>query len=81
MQHVLKGTGQEIGFGPITEIMLAKSSGLVYVGPLPPEIQNYTSYSAVPMTTSTCKDEARSLIDFFCSPVGISLFEAAGIVS
>ena len=80
MQHVLKGTGREIGFGPITEIMLEQGNGLVYVGPLPPEIQNYTSYSAVQMSTSTYKDEARSLLDFLCSPEGISLFEAVGIV-
>ncbi len=80
MQHVLKGDGREIGFGPITEIMLEHRNGLVFVGPLPPEIQNYTNYTAVRMTTSSCKDEARSLIGFLCGPVGKSLFEAAGIV-
>ena len=79
MNHLLKGKGREVGFGPITEILLEKDRGLIYLGPLPPEIQNYTSYSAVQMSTSTRKDEARSFIDFLCSPEGISLFEAAGI--
>lgn len=79
MQHLLKGDGREIGFGPITEIMLEQGNGLVYVGPLPPEIQNYTSYAAVSLTSCSHKDEARSLIGFLCGPVGKSLFEAAGI--
>ncbi len=81
MQHLLKGDGREIGFGPITEILLEQGNGLVYVGPLPPEIQNYTSYAAVLMSTCSSKDEARPLIGFLCGPVGKSLFEAAGIFS
>jgi hypothetical protein len=34
------------GFGPLTEILLEKDHGLILVGPFPPEIQNYTSYTA-----------------------------------
>ena len=43
MEHVLKGKGKEIGFAPVTEILLHATSGLRLVGPLPAEVQNYTS--------------------------------------
>ena len=79
MQHVLNGKGREIGFGPITEILLAKDHGLILVGPLPPEIQNYTSYTAVPMTAGTQKHVARAFVTFLSGPVGKLLFVSAGI--
>ena len=50
MAHVLAGSGREIGLGAMTEIKLYAEKGLVFVGPLPAEVQNYTSYAAAPMT-------------------------------
>ncbi len=79
MKHVLKGSGNEVAFGPITEILLEKENGLVFVGPLPAEIQNYTSYTAVPMSACTRQDEAQALVDFLGGPVAKPLFVAAGI--
>ena len=79
MAHVLKGKGREVGFGPITEILLEKDHGLILVGPLPPEIQNYTSYSAVPMTAGTQKEVARAFVTFLGGPIGRPLFVSAGI--
>jgi molybdate transport system substrate-binding protein len=79
MNHVLKGKGKEVGFGPITEILLEKDHGLVLVGPFPPEIQNYTSYTAVPMTAGTQKEIARAFVTFLGGPVGRPLFVSAGI--
>ncbi len=79
MKHVLKGSGREVAFGPITEILLEKENGLVFVGPLPPEIQNYTSYTAVPMSTGTRQDEAQAFVDFLGGPKAKPLFVAAGI--
>ena len=79
MSHVLKGKGKEVGFGPITEILLEKDHGLILVGPFPPEIQNYTSYTAVPMTAGTQKEVARAFVTFLGSPVGRPLFVSAGI--
>lgn len=79
MDHVLKGKGREVGFGPITEILLEKGRGLMFVGPLPPEIQNYTSYIAVPMTAGTQKEVARAFVAFLAGPVGRPLFVSAGI--
>jgi molybdate transport system substrate-binding protein len=79
MEHVLKGKGREIGFGAITEILLYKEKGLRFVGPIPPEVQNYTSYTAVPMTGSGNLEAARALVKFLGSPAGKKLFVAAGI--
>jgi len=48
MEHVLHGSGNQIGLGAMTEILLLKERGLVLVGPLPAEVQNVTHYEAVP---------------------------------
>lgn len=79
MQHALKGKGREVAFGPITEILLEKDHGLVFVGPLPPEVQNFTSYIAVLMSAGTQKDAAQALVKFLGGPAGKPLFVAAGI--
>ena len=39
MEHLLKGKGREVGFGPITEILQFRDRGLRLVGPLPAEVQ------------------------------------------
>ena len=79
MEHVLKGKGKEVGFGPITEILQYKEKGLRLIGPLPAEIQNYTAYVAVPMSAGTNKDLAGSFVRFLAGPTGKPLFVAAGI--
>jgi molybdate transport system substrate-binding protein len=78
MEHVLKGKGKEVGFGPITEILQYKEKGLRLVGPLPAEIQNYTSYTAVPMSAGSSKDVAQAFVRFLGGN-GKPLFVAAGI--
>lgn len=79
MKHLLKGKGREVGFGPITEILLEKEHGLILVGPFPAEIQNYTPYIAVPMSAGTQKALAQEFVKFLGGPVGKPLFVAAGI--
>src|SRR2546429_7648065 len=79
MEHVLKGKGREIGFGPVTEILQHRGKGLKLVGPLPPEVQNYTSYSAAPMTAAPSAELARAFVRYLGSPEGKALFAAAGI--
>jgi molybdate transport system substrate-binding protein len=78
MEHLLKGKGKEVGFGPITEILQYKDKGLRLVGPLPEDIQNYTSYTAVAMSAGTNKEEAQQLVRYLGGP-GKRLFVAAGI--
>lgn len=79
MKHTLKGKGKEVAFGPITEILLEKEHGLILVGPFPPEIQNYTSYIATPMSAGTQKALAQEFVKFLGGAVGKPLFVAAGI--
>jgi molybdate transport system substrate-binding protein len=79
MEHVLKGRGREIGFGPITEILLHKDKGLKLVGPLPAEVQNYTSYSAAPLSAAASAGAARAFVRFLATSEAKALFAAAGV--
>jgi molybdate transport system substrate-binding protein len=79
MEHVLKGKGKEIGFGPVTEILLHREKGLKLVGPLPADIQNYTSYSAAPMTAATSGEFARAFVRYLGGPEAKALLVAAGV--
>ena len=79
MEHVNKGKGNEIGFGPITEIKPYEAKGLKLVGPLPAEVQNYTSYEAAAMTGAAAADAARAVLRQFATPAGKAAFVAAGI--
>ena len=79
MEHVLKGKGREIGFGPVTEILLQRDKGLKLVGPLPADIQNYTSYSAAPMSASANAEGARAFVRWLGGAESKALFSAAGV--
>ena len=79
MEHVRKGGGNEIGFGAITEIMAYEPKGVKLVGPLPAEVQNYTSYEAAMMTTATSPDAAKTVLKALASPAGRTAFASAGV--
>jgi molybdate transport system substrate-binding protein len=81
MEHVLHGSGNQIGMGAMTEILLLKERGLVLVGPLPAEVQNVTHYEAVPAKRgATAPDEAvRALLEKLASPAARRIFDDAGI--
>lgn len=79
MEHVLKGKGKEVGYAPITEILLYKDKGLLLVGPLSADVQNYTAYLAVVMTGSANAARAREFVQYLGTPAGKKLFVAAGI--
>ena len=79
MEHALKGKGREIAFGAITEILLYKEKGLRYIGPIPAEVQNYTSYVATPMAASSNKEAATQFVRYLGGATGKKLFVAAGI--
>jgi molybdate transport system substrate-binding protein len=75
MEHVLAGKGKEIGFGPVTEILLQREHGLKLVGPLPEGAQNYTSYTAVASGAET----ARGFVKFLSGAEAKAIFASAGI--
>jgi molybdate transport system substrate-binding protein len=79
MEHVIKGTGNEIGFGAMTEIRLYEAKGLTLVGPLPAEIQNYTRYEAALMTGATAAEAARAALLLLVTPAAKAAFTAGGV--
>jgi molybdate transport system substrate-binding protein len=81
MEAVLKGKGREIGFGAITEATLVRDKGLVIVGPLPADLQNYTTYTAaiVKPAAGTQNDAAQALMRFLDNAASHAGYVAAGI--
>jgi molybdate transport system substrate-binding protein len=79
MLHLLKGKGNEIGFGALTEIKLFEPKGLKLVAPLPREIQNYTTYRAALMPKGPSPTPAKAFLTFLASGEAKDIFAAAGI--
>ncbi len=78
MEHLLRGSSGEVGIGAITEIKAYEPKGLRFVGPLPADLQNYTSYFAGVLTTPS-SDAAKALIRFVTSPRAKAVFSATGV--
>ena len=78
-EHLLRGKGNEIGVGALTEIITYTKKGLVLVGPLPAEIQNYTTYTAGVMAGAKSPEAAKGFIRFLASPSSKAAFAAAGV--
>jgi molybdate transport system substrate-binding protein len=79
LNHVSKGKGQEIGLGAVTVIIEGKGKGLKFVGPLPPEIQNYTTYAAMVVADGDVSAAAQEFVRYLTSPGARKTFTAAGI--
>ncbi len=79
MEHVLKGTGKEIGFGAMTEIRLYEPKGIRLVGPLPAAVQNYTSYEAALMTGAKAAEAARAVLQYLATPAAKTAFTSGGV--
>ncbi|WP_431269499.1 substrate-binding domain-containing protein [Dankookia sp. P2] len=73
MEHLLHGTGREIGFGAVTEIRLVP--GLRYLGPLPPGLQNTTAYGAAGLPGR----DGAALLRFLTGPEARRALDAAGV--
>jgi molybdate transport system substrate-binding protein len=79
MERVRNGTGTDVGFGPMTEILEYRDEGLRLVGPLPAEVRHHTAYVAAGMTGASHKAAADAFIRFLGGPTGKALLGAAGI--
>lgn len=73
MAHLLQGSGAEIGFGAITEIRQVPA--VRFVGPLPPGLQNTTSYGAATLPGTG----GAALLHWLGGPAARRAFDAAGI--
>ena len=79
MEHLLHGTGREIGFGAITEILLFRDRGIRYVGPLPPALQTFTVYAAALPASGSRGEAARQLLDHLRQPATRAMLADAGV--
>jgi len=79
IEHVIHGTGNEIGFGAITEIALYHGKGAQFAGPLPGDAQNYTSYAAAPSAVPANGEGAAAFLKFLGSPAARAAFLAKGV--
>ena len=67
----------ELGIHQISEILPVK--GVTLVGPLPAEIQNYTTYAAGVSADAKQADAARALIKLLSSPAAESVLKSRGM--
>ena len=74
------GKGEiELGVHQITEILPVP--GVKLVGPLPPALQKWTTYTAVAMPGAKSPDAARALVAFLWGPEAIAIFEPKGFAA
>jgi molybdate transport system substrate-binding protein len=72
------GTGEvEIGMTQISEILPYANAELV--GPLPPDIQSYTYFSAAASAASKEGDVARAFIKFLAAPAALAVIKTKGM--
>ena len=67
----------ELGMTQISEILPYADDQLV--GPLPPEVQTYTTFSAGVASGSAQPDAARALIKFLTAPAALPVIKAKGL--
>jgi molybdate transport system substrate-binding protein len=75
IQIVAKGEAA-IGLAETTDIML--SADVEAAGPLPPEIQRFTTFAAA-IPASANQAAAKSLVDFLLSPPAVRVLKAMGL--
>lgn len=72
-------SGSQIGFGAITEIKLFATKGVTYVGPVPAELQKYTTYVAAALAGKDTLPAATRFKAFLASAKSRAIFEKAGV--
>jgi molybdate transport system substrate-binding protein len=76
-EPVLKGKGNDMAAGTIP--LIATTSGIKLLGPLPGDFQSYLTYTAVLMTKSSQREAAEGFIKFLVSTKAKSTFAANGV--
>jgi molybdate transport system substrate-binding protein len=67
----------EIGFQQISEI--AHAEGIDYVGPLPPDLQLISVFTAGVHTSARRSAEAQALVKFLTAPAGLAVMKKHGL--
>lgn len=76
-EPVLKGNGNDIAAGTIP--LIATTPGIKYLGPLPGDLQDYLTYTAVPLTSTREREVAENFIRFLTSSKAKDAFAANGV--
>lgn len=79
MSRLARTTGNAIAFGALTEIASAREEGVVLVGPLPVDLQNYTTYTVARMQQAPTPVVAAAFLKYLNSEASLALFRARGI--
>jgi molybdate transport system substrate-binding protein len=79
IDRVLRGTGRELAFMPVSTILTYQDRGIVLVGALPEALQHYLDFMAVPSTRSSHKDIGWTFARF-CGGPGRALLAKHGVV-
>ena len=79
MQRLASGKGRELAFGALTEIASARNEGVVLVGRLPLELQNYTTYVIAQLTQAPNTAAAAEFLRYLGTPASQADFRAQGI--
>jgi len=79
MEHLIKGSGREIGFGAITEIVLFRDKGLKLAGPLPPELQQYNHTAVGILAVSKEREAATAMVRFMAAPENAGILRKGGL--
>ena len=67
----------EIGFQQVSE--LSQYEGVDYVGPLPAEVQNYTTFSSGILSNAKEAEPARALVRYITSPQAGAVYRKRGM--
>lgn len=76
IEPLIHGKGKEIGFMPVVQILNWRGRGLQLAGPLPADIQNYTTYAAAPAARS---EGGVAFVHFLGMPEAKDIFAGEGI--
>jgi len=76
-EPILNGSGDDIAVGTLTQIRTDKR--LKLIGPLPPELQSYLQYAAIPMTDAPNMKAAVEFVRFLFTPAVKAQLDAAGV--
>lgn len=77
MRHMMSEGSGAIGFGAPTAIRLYTGPQLQYVGPVPPDLQSYTSYAIISTVAAT--PLAQAFLSYLSGVEARALIHAAGV--
>jgi molybdate transport system substrate-binding protein len=76
-EPILSGSGDDVAVGTVTQIRADKR--LKLLGPLPPELQSYLQYAAIPLKGAANMKAAVEFVRFLFTPAAKAQLAVAGV--